>query len=277
MPTPRVTPVESKTSRSAGASRLSNPVPDTPTKQDWIMPPLSQTPLGSNDVPAPATTPNISQNMLPISPMPINSFPQTPYTMQMPNMGSMAPQMTPMMAQMTQYIMMMMNSSSNYPYNSQAQQPTDFNSALIDALRVHNVQWPNTQPPPPAPQESPLSSDMYDHQTTSQLSTNQSYPYLDPSPDSQSTAMEVPIRKKRRASTASASSDSLPARVASESKRKTASPPPKRHKASPPATQSSSERKLFRSKSGKELSFFVQVEMHNRSGVVTAIKVKYTH
>ena len=205
--------------------------------------------------------------------MPINFFPQTPYTMQMPNMSSMPPPM--MMAQIAQCMMMM----NNYPYNSQAQ-PTDFSSALVDALRIHNVQWPNSQlppPPPPPPQDSPLQPNMYDHLTAGRSPTEQHYPCdsfsnLFASSDSQSTSVEVPARKRRRGSSAS---DSVPVQGSfkSESKNKTISPAPKRSKASPSATQSSSERKLFQSKSGKELSFFVQVEMHNRSGVVSAIKV----
>jgi hypothetical protein len=230
---------------------------------------MTQTPQVTNDIAATVITPNLSQTMPPMPSMPINptdSFPQTPYSMQMPNMSSMPPQMNPMM--MAQYLMMMMNSSS---YNSQAQ-PTDFNSALIDALRIHNVQWPNSQLPPPPTQESPLQSNMYDHQTISRSSTEQNYPYPNPhlftGSDSQSTSMEAPARKRCRAS--SASSDSVPM----QDQTKTVSPAPKRSKASPLATQSSSERKLFQSKSGKELSFFVQVEMHNRSGVVAAIKVK---
>lgn len=235
---------------------------------------MTQTPQGTNDIAATVISPNYSQTMPPMSSMPINatdSFPQTPYSMHMPNMSSMPSQMSPMM--MAQYLMMMMNSS---PYNSQTQ-PTDFNSALIDALRIHNVQWPNSQPPP-TPQESPLQLNVYDHQRISRLSTEQNYPYPNPplitGSDSQSTSMEAPARKRRRAS--SASSDSVPMQdlLKSKTTTETISPAPKRSKASPLATQSSSERKLFQSKSGKELSFFVQVEMHNRSGVVAAIKVK---
>ena len=274
MPTPRVTPVESKTKPPARASRLSNPAPEVPIKQDLI----AQT-LGTNDIAPSVTTPDLSQTMPVISSMPANvteSFPQTSYAMQMPNMTSMPPQMTPMMmAQITQYMMMM--NSSNYPYNSQAQ-PTDFNSALIDALRIHNGQWPNSQ----LPQESPLQSNMYDRQPVSRSSTHQNYPYpnlssnLFPGSNSQSTPMETPVRKRRRAS--SASSDSVPMQDVLKSEIKSESTPPviKRPKASPSATQSS-ERKLFQSKSGKELSFFVQVEMHNRSAVVATIKVKYIH
>jgi len=239
------------------------------------MAPPSQITTSTNDI-AP-TVHNLSQTMPSISSMPINaadSFSQIPYTMQMPNMSQ--PQMTPMMmAQMTQYMMMMMNNSSNYPYNAQAQ-PTDFNSALIDALRIHNVQWPNSQ----TPQESPLQSSVYSRQSATQLSPHQNFSYpnisstLFPGPDSQSTSAQAPVQKKRRAS-----SDSLSMQDLSKSKSKTRSisPAPKRHKVNPSAAQPSSERKLFYSKSGKELSFFVQVEMHNRSGVVTAIKVKYIH
>lgn len=276
MPTPRVTPVESKVIRSTRASRSSNPASDASAKQDSDMAPPSQIHMG-NDLAATVTTPNLSQNTPSIPSMPItstDSFPQTLYTMQMPNMG-VTPQMTPMMmAQMTQYMMMMMN-SSNYSYNAQAQ-PTDFNSALVDALRIHNVQWPSSQPP----QESPLQSNMYDYQTVSRLTPGQSHSHPSnsfPGFDSQSTSTEAPVRKKRRAS--SASSDSLPTQVSlnSEVKSKSISPAPKRQKASPSTTQPSLEAKLFHSKSGKELSFFVQVEMHNRSGVVTAIKVKYIH
>ena len=275
MPTPRVTPVESKTKRPARASRLSSPAPEAPIKQD-----LMAQALGTNDIAAPSvTTPDLSQTMPVISSMPTNateSFPQTSYTMQMPNMTSMPPQMNPMMmAQITQYMMMM--NSSNYPYNSQAQ-PTDFNSALIDALRIHNGQWPSSQ----LPQESSLQSNMYDRQTVSRSSTQQNYPYpnlssnLIPGSNSQSTPMETPVRKRRRASSASSDSDSMQDVLKSKIKSESTPPVTKRPKASPSATQSS-ERKLFQSKSGKELSFFVQVEMHNRSAVVAAIKVKYIH
>lgn len=203
-------------------------------------------------------------------------FPQTPYNMQMPNMSSMPPQMTPMM--MAQYMMMMMNPSNNYLYNPQAQQLTDFNSALIDTLRIHNVPLPNFQPPS---QGSPLQSNMHDNQTLSQLSTNQDYIYPDPSSsllpisDSQSTSVEAPVRKKRRASTTFSDSLSMQGLSKKKIKSKAIPPEPKHLKPGPSATQSS-EKKLFHSKSGKELSFFVQVEMHNRSGVVAAIKVKYT-
>ena len=235
--------------------------------------------LGTNDIAPTVTTPDLSQTMPVMSSMPANvteSFPQTSYTMQMPNMTSMPPQMTPMMmAQMTQYMMMM--NSSNYPYNSQGQ-ITDFGSALMDALRMHNGQWPNSQ----LPQESPLQSNMYDCQTVSRSSTQPNYPYpsissnLFSGSNSQSTPMETPVRKKRRAS--SASSDSVSIQDVLKNKIKSESSPPvsKRPKAGPSATQSS-ERKLFHSKSGKELSFFVQVEMHNRSAVVTTIKVKDIH
>ena len=281
MPTPRVTPVEVKTSGSARANRLSNPASDAPIKQDLNMVPLSQTPLGTNDIAATIATPIPSQTMPIISSTPMNAtipFSQTPYTMQMSNMSPISPQMNPLM--MAQYMMMMMN-SSNYPYNAQTQ-PTDFNSALIDALRNHNVQWPTSQPA----QESPPQSNMHDHQAVG-LTTDQDYhafpkpsSNLFPDSDSQSTRSEVPIRKKRRAS--NVSSDSLPMQdlmrsdsLKSKGKSKSISPAPKRHKASSSATQFSSERKLFHDKSGKELSFFVQVEMHNRSRVVTAIKVKY--
>ena len=272
MPTPRVTPVESKTKRPARASRLSDPSPEVPIKQD----PQS---LGTNDIAPAVTTPSLSQTMPVISSMPMNvteSFPQTSYPMQMPNMTSMPPPMTPMMmAQITQYMMMM--NSSNYPYNSQAQ-PNDFNSALIDALRIHNGQWPNSQ----LPQESPLQLNMYDRQAVSQSSTQQNYPYpnissnLFPGSNSQSISTEAPARKRRRAS--NASSDSFLKQDELKSERKSESIPPviKRPKASPSVTQSS-ERKLFQSKSGKELSFFVQVEMHNRSAVVAAIKVECIH
>jgi hypothetical protein len=273
LPTPRVTPVESKTKRPALASRLSNPAPEVPIKQDL----MAQTPV-TNDIAPSVTTPDLSQTMPVISSMPTNvteSLPQTSYPMQMPNMTPMPPQMTPMMmAQITQYMMMM--NSSNYPYNSQAQ-PNDFNSALIDALRIHNGQWPNSQPP----QESPLQSNMYEHQTVSRSSTQQNYPYpnlssnLLPGSNSPSAPMETPVRKRRRAS----SSDSVPMHdvVKSKIKRESTSPVVNHQsKASASATQSS-ERKLFQSKSGKGLSFFVQVEMHNRSAVVAAIKVKYIH
>jgi hypothetical protein len=279
LPTPRVTPVEAKTKRPARASRLSNPAPEAPIKQDL----MAQT-LGTNDIAPTFTMPDLSQTMPVISSMPINVtefFPQAPYTMQMPNMTSMPPQMTPlMMAQMTQYMMMM--NSSNFPFNSQAQ-PTDFNSALIDSLRIHNGQWPNSQ----LPMESPLQSDMYDRQTVSRSSTQPNYPYpnlssnLFSGPNSQSTFVEAPARKKRRAS--NASSDSVPMQDVLKSNCKLTSTVTKRPKTSPSVTQAnssvthSSERKLFQSKSGKELSFFVQVEMHNRSAVVAAIKVKYIH
>ena len=234
---------------------------------------MAQT-LDTNDIAPTITTPDPSQTM-PV--MPTNgtgSFPQTSYTMQMPNTPNIPPHMTPMMAQIAQYMMMM--NSSNFPFNSQAQ-PTDFNSALIDALRIHNGQWPNSQ----LPQESSLQSNMYDHQTVSQ-SMQQNYPYpslssnLLPDSNSQSTPMETPVLKRRRAS--SASSDSVTMQDVIKSKTKSESTPPvtMRPKASPSATQSS-ERKLFQSKSGKELSFFVQVEMHNRSAVVATIKVKYIH
>ena len=271
MPTPRVTPVEFKTKRPARASRLT---PEVPIKQDL----MAQT-LGTNDIAPTVTTPNLSQTMPVISSMPMNvaeSFSQTPYTMQMPNMTSMPPPMTPMMmAQITQYMMMM--NSSNYPFNSQAQ-PTDFNSALIDALRIHNGQWSNSQ----LPQGSPLQSNMYDRQTVSQSSTQQNYPYSNLSSNlfsgsnSQSTSMEAPARKRRRASSASSGCTPMQDVLKSESESKSTTPVTKRPKASPSVTQSS-ERKLFQSKSGKELSFFVQVEMHNRSAVVAAIKVKYIH
>ena len=280
MPTPRVTPVESKTKQPARASRLSDPTPEVPIKQDL----MAQT-LGTNDIALTGTTPDLSQTMPVVQSMPTNvteSFPQTSYNMQMPNMTSMPPQMPPqmtpmMMAQMAQYMMMM--NPSNYPFNPQAQ-PTDFGSALIDALRMHNGQWPNSQ----LPQESPLQSNMYDRQTVSRSSMQPNYPYpnissnLFPGSSSQSTPMETPVRKKRRASTSSASSDSVSMEVVLKSKIKSESTPPvnKRPKANPSATQSS-ERKLFQSKSGKELSFFVQVEMHNRSAVVTTIKVKHIH
>lgn len=214
-----------------------------------------------------------------ISSMPNNapeSFPQTSYTMQMPNMTSMPPQMNPMMmAQMTQYMMMM--NSSNYPYNPQAQ-PSDFGSALMDALRMHNGQWPNSQ----LPQESPLQSNMYDRQTASRSSTQPNYPYpnissnLFPGSNSQSTSMETPVRKKRRASSASSDSISMQDVLKSQIKSESTPPVTKRPKAGPSATQSS-EKKLFHFKSGKEMSFFVQVEMHNRSAVVTSIKVKYIY
>ena len=271
MPTPRVTPVESKSKRPARATPLSNPAQEVPIKQDL----MAQT-LGTNDIPPIVTTPDPSQSM---SVMPTNgteSFPQTSYNMQMPNMPNMPPQMTPMMmAQITQYMMMM--NSSNFPYNSQAQ-PTDFNSALIDAFRIHNGQWPNSQ----LPQESPLQSNMYDRQTVNQSSPQQNYPYPNfssnilPGSNSQSTPMETSVLKRRRAS--SASSDSVSMQDVMKSKIKSELTPPvtKRPKATPSATQSSG-RKLFQSKSGKELSFFVQVEMHNRSAVVATIKVKYIH
>ena len=275
MPTPRVTPVESKTKTPARASRLSKPTLEAPIKQDL----MTQT-LGTNDIAPTVITPDLSQTMPAIPSMPTNipeSFPQTSYTMQMPNMTSMAPQMTPMMmAQLTQYMMMM--NSSNYPYNPQAQ-PTDFGSALIDALRMHNGQWPNSQ----LPQESPLQSNMYDRQTVSQSSTQPNYPYpnissnLFPVSNSQSTPTETPVRKKRRSSNASNSDDSVPLQDELKTKIKSESTPPvtKRLKVGPSAQ--SSEKKLFHSKSGKELSFFVQVEMHNRSAVVTTIKVNYIH
>ena len=275
LPTPRVTPVESKTKRPAQASRLSNPTLEAPTKQD-----LKAQTQSTNDIAPTVTTPDLSQTMPVISSMPTNvteSFPQTPYAMQMPNMTPMPPQMDPMaMAGQIAQFMMMMN-PSNYPYNSQAQ-PADYHSALMDALRIHNGQWPNSQ----VPQESPLQSNMYDRQTVSRSSTQPSYPYPNissnsfPGPSSQSTQMETPVRKKRRAS--SASSDSIPMQDILKSKIESESTPPvtKRPKANPSGTQSS-ERKLFQSKSGKELSFFVQVEMHNRSAVVANIKVRYIH
>lgn len=274
MPTPRVTPVESKTKPPARASRLSNPGLEVPNHQD-----LKAQTLGTNDIAPTITTPDLSQTMSAIPSMPTNipeSFPQTSYTMQMPNMTSMQPQMTPMMmAQITQYMMMM--NSSNYPYNPQSQ-PTDFGSALIDALRMHNGQWPNSQ----LPQESPLQSNMYDRQTLSQSSAQPNYPYpnissnLFPVSNSQSTPTETPVRKKRRSSNAS-NSDSVPLHDVMKTKIKSGSTPPvtKRPKVGPSAQ--SSERKLFHSKSGKEMSFFVQVEMHNRSAVVATIKVKYIH
>jgi hypothetical protein len=245
-----------------------------PIKQDL----MAQT-LGTNDIAPTGTTPDLSQAMLVVPSMPTNvtdSFPQTSYNMQMPNMPNVPPQMTPMMmAQITQYMMMM--NSSNFTYNHQAQ-PADFGSALVDALRMHNGQWPNSQ----LPQESPLQSNMYDRQTVSRSSTQPNYPYpnissnLFPGSNSQSTPMETPVRKKRRAS--STSSDSVSMEDVLRRKIKSESTPPvkKRPKANPSATQSS-ERKLFQSKSGKELSFFVQVEMHNRSAVVTTIKVKHIH
>ena len=262
LPTPRVTPVEYKATRPTRASHLSN---SAPIEQNLV----AQAPLSTDDIATTLISPNLTQAMPPTSPMPINptdSFPQTPYTMQMPNM-TMPPPM--MMAQIAQYMMMM--NSSNYPYNSQAQ-PTDFNLALIDALRIHNGQWSNSQAPPQA------SPNVYDHRTVNRPSTEQNYQYLNPSSnsftvsDSQSTLMERPARKRHRAS--SASSDSIPMQNISQRKSKTASLAPK---ASPSAAQPSSERGLFQSKSGKELSFFVQVEMHNRSAVVAAIKVKHIH
>jgi hypothetical protein len=271
LPTPRVTPVESKTKHPARASRLSNPTIEVPIKQDSI----AQT-LGTNDIAPTVTTPDLSQAMPVISSMPTNvpeSFPQTSYAMQMPNMTSLPPQMTPMM--MAQYMMMM--NSSNYPFNPQAQ-ATDFGSALIDAFRKYSGQWPNSQ----LPQESPLQSNMYDRQTASRSSMQPNYPHpnissdLLPGSNSQSTPMERPARKRRRAS--SASSDSVSMQDILKSKIKNESTPlvTKRPKAGPSATQSS-EKKLFHSKSGKEMSFFVQVEMHNRSAVVTTIKVKYIY
>ena len=278
LPTPRVTPVESKVPRSTRATRPSNPASDAPAKRDSSMAPPSQTPMGTNDFATTVTTPNLSQTIPLMPSMPISStdsFPQTPYAMQMPNMNSVPPQMTPMMmSQMTQYMMMMMN-SSNYSYNAQAQ-ATDFNSALVDALRIHNVQWPSSQPP----QESPLQSSMYRYQTVGRLSPDQSHSHplnSFPGSHSQSTLIEAPVRKKRRASNASSNSLTVQDSVESKTESKSISPPSKRYKASPSTTQSSADNKLFHSKSGKELSFFVQVEMHNRSGVVTAIKVKYIH
>ena len=88
--------------------------------------------------------------------------------------------------------------------------------------------------------------------------------------------METPVRKKRRASSASSDSVSMQDVLRNQIKSESTPPVTKRAKAGPSATQSS-EKKLFHSKSGKELSFFVQVEMHNRSAVVTTIKVNYIH
>jgi hypothetical protein len=279
LPTPRVTPVESKNKRPARASHLSNPAPEAPIKQDLMAQTSSQT-LITNDITPTVTTPDFSQTVPVISSMPPNvmeSFPQTSYNMQMPNMTSMPmpPQMNPMMmAQIAQYMMMM--NPANYPYNSQAQ-PTDFNPALIDASRMYNGQWPNSQ----LPQGSPLQSNMYERQTLS--STQQNYPYPDLSSNlvfgsnSQSTPIETPVRKRRRASSASSDSISMQDVLKNKIKSESTSPVTERQsKAGPSATQSS-ERKLFQSKSGKELSFFVQVEMHNRSAVVASIKVKYNH
>jgi hypothetical protein len=279
LPTPRVTPVESKIIRPARASHLSNPAPEAPIKQDLMAQTSSQT-LVTNDIAPTVTTPDFSQTVPVISSMPPNvmeSFPQTSYNMQMPNMTSMPmpPQMNPMMmAQIAQYMMMM--NPANYPYNSQAQ-PTDFNPALIDASRMYNGQWPNSQ----LPQGSPLQSNMYERQTLS--STQQNYPYPDLSSNlvfgsnSQSTPIETPVRKRRRASSASSDSISMQDVLKNKIKSESTSPVTERQsKAGPSATQSS-ERKLFQSKSGKELSFFVQVEMHNRSAVVASIKVKYNH
>ena len=275
LPTPRVTPVESKTKRPVRASRLNNPAPEVPIKQDL----MAQT-LATNDIAPTATTPDLSQTMPVISSMPTNvteSFPQTSYNMQMPNMTSMPmpPQMTPMMmAQIAQYMMMM--NSSNYPYNSQAQ-PNDFNSALIDPSRMYNGQWPISQ----LPQESPLQPNMYERQTVSSTQQNFRYPdfssNLISGSNSQSTPIETPVRKRRRSSSASSDSVSMQNVLKNKIKCESTSPVTEHQsKAGPSATQSS-ERKLFQSKSGKELSFFVQVEMHNRSAVVAAIKVKCIH
>lgn len=277
LPTPRVTPEDarkrSKESDSRQASVTARNQPDdVPMAASMPLLTAGHDPLSIPSEPIPSQFSPTG-----ISPMSgMNPF-MNPVAMNMQNISSSVLAFT---AQAAQAVManMLMNMNPNLIPNQQPFSNDAFMLALQDSMRNHVAAgWPVIQP---------------------QNGTFSSSQSVSPLPEPPLPYPSAPSSSKRRKTLKSWSPMSEPSAVRSvssasefsrrvENKEKISSPATKRRKVSsssakdiemddveaPSRINPSTDEKLFRTKSGRPLGFFVQIEIHNRFNLVSSIKV----
>ncbi|KDR84926.1 hypothetical protein GALMADRAFT_233396 [Galerina marginata CBS 339.88] len=272
LPTPRNTPVEFHRSRSllpdSGIYASSSSQSQTPKEKALPPPPPS---TSSTDTMPITPTDAIPQSTQPYpAPSSLMQPFASQYTMQMPAMYN--PMMTPQMMMMDPGQMQMMAMAHFMAQSNNEAFKTAFQDALNSKIGSH------------------MPSALYNPLDQPSPVQEQALPF----PRIPSTSSEGNSKKKRSRSTSPSNrgrslsilSDSLPPRSSkdkkgkrraiSSSKRRKISPSPFRgtvgssQKTEP--IGNSSQKKVFTTKSGREFSFFVQIDLKNRFNVVDAIK-----
>jgi hypothetical protein len=211
----------------------------------------------------------------------------------LPQLSPMAAMMTPQQMQM--FLANMLVNPQGYPFNQQQQQNNPqmdtFSIALLDTIKNHTGAGSNLQTQSQTQAQAnpynnymPSTSSMYDHalayppvpstssdsQTMHSVTNDWASPPPVLGPSRETSPSEISDRSRRRSLVDK--KGKLRASSPSSKRRKTSSSTfeaiPSKATMEPP-----SRGNIFTSKSGEELVFFVQVDLHNRLSTVNAIKV----
>ncbi|KAF4623536.1 hypothetical protein D9613_001750 [Agrocybe pediades] len=277
LPTPRPTPSEVNGTPSVSQA-LGEALPQgnsRPQDRRTMSPPLSQSPAIS----VASTSTNGMQQAPSIQPFNMMNglAPFMQFGSQMQSMFNGANGQLAMPANMmsqqfmsnllSQHIMSMMMQPSAAQFN-----PETFSLAMADAISKYasGSQPAFTQP---TRSESPIPEPALPFPEVPSRSTDAG--------TSKKASWSTPASGRQRSPSESSDTPTRVSGSAKKGKKRATSPHPvKRRKVSAtsyeesPASQAraSSQRKIFQTKSGKELAFFVQIDMHNRFNLVDAIK-----